>query len=836
MNDAILDETLAARAGTVLAMRRISKSYGPATVLKDIDFDVREGEIHALMGENGAGKSTLIKVLTGVVRMDDGEIEVGGQSASIRSIPDARACGIAVVHQELSVLPNLTVEENLFLAREEARGFVLERRRMREESVRLLERLGLSIDPDTPVEQLDVAERQAIEICRALAEDARILVLDEPTAALSESERESFFAVIERLRDEGLGIVYVSHHLGEISRLADRVTVLRNGAVVLVAPMDRLTENEVVEAMLGEPVSALFPDRVGEAGDVVLEASGLKFGRRVRGVDVELRRGEILGISGLVGSGHRELGRMLSGRSAPTGGSFEIAPGITRRLVPGDRKTEGLMLDRPGSENLSMYMLPEVSARPGWLHFLSRRREREFSSERAARLRLRGDVFGPVESLSGGNQQKILVGRTLDSGADVIVLEEPTRGVDVGARSDLYELIAAEARAGAAIVVVSTDLREVAGLCDRVLVLDNGSVAKELAGEQLTESAVYRAAHADLGSDAKESLVKQQQGRSWLRTTVSDEAFVPWAAFVVLVLLATFGSSVFSSPENLQNLTRQSVTVGFVGLGQLLVVLAGHVDLSIGSIVGLTNLISAEMSMSGTPLWMIALTVVGLGALIGLVNATLVRLGIPALLVTFAMASVLRGIIVWMFPQSVGPVPQEIWALDRAEILGLPTVFLVLVLIIAIVGWVLRRTPFGRHLYATGGDFRAASLSGVRTWGVVSAVFVASGVFAALAGLHLTARAGAGLPNAGTNLEFEALAVVMIGGASLMGGRGTIRGMIAGLGIVLVLANIMNLMGFDAFVQNPIKGAIIVLVAVLWAVRERSRRQRTILGLSWQQR
>nr|MDT0662250.1 ATP-binding cassette domain-containing protein [Micromonospora sp. DSM 115978] len=825
----VADDPTAAAVGTALRMTGVTKVYGAARALDAVDLEVRFGEIHALMGENGAGKSTLIEILAGVVGADEGSIELAGAPVTIRSVEDARRLGVAVVHQELSFISNLTVSQNLFLGAEFTRGPVLDGRRAGREAEALLRRLGLRVDPDARGDQLDVAERQAVEICKALAQRAKILVLDEPTAALTGGERERLVGILESLRREGLAIIYVSHHLSEISRLADRVTVLRNGRRVVTEEMANLTEDAIVHAMIGESVGELFPPK-GAAGDgvePVLDVRGVSFGRRLRGVDLTVRPGEIVGVTGLVGSGHREVSRLAGGVLRPTGGTLTRRGGMVR-FAPGDRKTEGLALRRSSRENLTMHVLDQLSLGRIGPRFIRPGRERVFAEELAAGVNLRGDVHGAVGSLSGGNQQKVLIGRSIANRADLLVLEEPTRGVDVGARADLYQLIRNQAAEGTGVLVVSTDLREVAGLCDRVVVLDRGRVVAELTGGDIDEATVYRMAHGSAQGAADEHAGGRDR-TPWWRRLFGDQATVPLLALLALFVVAGFGSEVFLTGANVQNVASQSVVIGLVGLGQLLVVLTGGLDLTVGAVVGLTNLVATDLLMR-YPLWLVVPIVLLIGAAIGTINGLLVRLGMPALLATFAMMSVIRGVVVWMYPKSIGPVPEYFWAFGRDTVLGVPTAFLMLVAILAAVGWMLGRSRFGLHLYAVGGDPRAAGLSGISANRMTLAAFVLSGLLAAVAGLYLTARAGAGLPNSGSGLELSSIAVVMIGGASLAGGRGTVRGVVAGVGIVTVLANMMNLWRLDAFLQDLIVGLVIVAVAVAWALRERRVVRRRQLG------
>ena len=843
---AVAEDRLGAQPA--LRIRGARKRYGHTQALDGVDFDVQAGEIHALVGENGAGKSTLINVLTGVVQADEGAVEVGGQTVEVPNPTRARALGIATVHQELTLLSNLTVAENLFLGLEPVRGGgVLDRRRMRERARELLAKLDVDIDPGQLTSRLEVADCQAVEICKALALDAKILVLDEPTAALAEHERHELFALLRSLAEQGLAIVYVSHHLSEVLHLARRVTVLRDGSRVFTRPAADLDEMAIITAMVGTEAGQLFPPRreLDPDAEVVLDASDVEFGRRVRGVDIRVRAGEIVGVTGLVGSGQQELGRLLVGALPPTGGRIDVRDRSRTALIPADRKGEGLALHRPARENLNLTVLNDVSRRLGLGRLVFPDRDRAAARDSAEQVRLRGDVESTTSWLSGGNQQKVLIGRVLRERPELLVLEEPTRGVDVGAKADLYRVLHDLAHAGTAIVLVSSDLREVAGMSHRVVVLDRGRIAGELPGEEASEDRILHLAQGDtvggsrpgtpFGSGRAEVEAPQAtgarraprtapRGRRW-RLPLGD-ATVPLAVLLAMFVVTALTSDVFLGVENLANLTRQAIVIALVGIGQLLVVLTAGVDLSIGAVVGLTNLASTEVLVANPSAWPLALFVVlALGAAVGAANGLLVRLGMPPLLATFAMLSILRGVIVWRYPRSIGPVPESFWVLDRHTIAGVPTAFLVTLALLAAIGWFLRSTRPGLHLFAVGRDARSAELSGVPSGRVLVSAYVLSGLLASLAGLFLTARVGAGLPNSGTGLELDAIAVVMIGGASLAGGRGSVLGTMAGVGIVTILANLMNLSRIDAFYQNLVTGVIIVGVAVVWAQFDR-RRQR----------
>lgn len=828
----------------LLQMTGICKRFGAEVALDGVDFECRAGEIHALLGENGAGKSTLLKVLTGEVRADGGTISIDGREEVITDPREAPSLGISMVHQELALLGNLTIEENLVLGDEPTYGFgILNRRAMHVRSEDLLRRLDLQLSPAERLGRFEISDRQAVEICKALALNARILVLDEPTAALAERECKRLFGVLHTLRSQGLAIVYVSHRLHEVLDLADRVTVLRNGRRVLTAVTESLDEQRIIGSMVGREVGDLFPTRPAEpaTGNPIVSFAAVGFGQRLRAVDIELRGGEIVGITGLQGAGQREVARLIAGQIKPTAGTVTRSLDgrqPTVALVPADRKEEGLSPDRPVSENLTASVLHEIRSRA---RMLSRSLERRRATEIAGEAALRSPLDLETRWLSGGNQQKALLGRVIAHRPDVLVLEEPTRGVDVGARADIYSVIRSVADQGTAAVVVSTDLLEVAGLSDRVLVMRRGEIVAELNGAEATEELIHEHAqiHSPAGSsESKDDPRDERRGRdvmASLRSLASRDVAIPMYVLLGLVIVGALGSDLFLTGPNLQNLAQQAILFVLVGAGQLLVILSRGVDLSVGASVGLTNLLTADLLINtGASLAVAVLVGIGVGILIGAVNATFVDAGMPSFLMTFAMAEILRGVIIWRYPQSIGPVPESVTRLDGVTVLGVPTLFVIAVGLLVVLAFVLRHTTAGLHIYAVGGDTQAARLRGLSGRRVRLFAYGLAGALFGLAGVYLTIRVGAGLPNAGVGLEYNSIAVALIGGASLAGGRGTVAGTAVGVGIVAALSNVLNLWNVDAFYQTVTTGSLLLLVGGTWAFVSRRRDRRRMLTVGFQ--
>lgn len=487
----------------ILEVVGAEKTYGLTRALDGVSFQVRAGSVHALVGENGAGKSTLVKVLSGYVQPDAGEIRVGGEPRRLDP-HTAAGYGIHMVHQELALLDDLTVAQNIFIGREPRRAGLIDRRRMERQSGEILARLGADIDPARRVEGLSTAAKQMVEIARGLAIDAEVLILDEPTAALSPEQAENLFEVIRDLIAHGHAVIYISHRLAEVLALADEITVLKDGKVVTTRPAAGLDINELASLMVGRRMADMFPPkRAKRSGNVLLEVEGLIDPPRVRGVSFTVEEGEILGLYGLEGNGQDEVLSCLAGDRRPSAGKLRLSgrdvrwssvPEMMRQgfgYVPQDRKGEGLLLEQSALANAAFPMLRGLSR----ITAVLRGREREVGLDAVEQAGVKGDVSRPVATLSGGNQQKVSFARLVAAESRVMLLNQPSRGVDVGSKREIYDLVRklCDERATAA-VVTSPELSELLGLCDRVLVIDRGRLVGEAAEgadeEELLEMAV----------------------------------------------------------------------------------------------------------------------------------------------------------------------------------------------------------------------------------------------------------------------------------------------------------------------------------------------------------
>ena len=497
-----------------LEVRDIEKSFPGVRALSGVSYDVRAGEVHALMGENGAGKSTLIKIMSGVVQPDKGAILVDGVETKLAGPDDARRAGVATIYQELLLFPELTVAENIFLGHAPKGRFGrIDLAAMRERARSLIASLEIDdLDPDEAVGRLSVGNRQRVEILRALSHDARVLIMDEPTAALTEADVRRLFDIVRRLRARGVGVVYISHRMDEIFEISDRVTVLRDGAFIGTRATPQTNSGELVEMMVGRRIEALFPKIVAPLGDAVLEARDLVAKPHTRSVSLTVRAGEIVGLAGLVGSGRSELAQTLFGITPAESGEIKLAgravtirsPAEARAFglayVPEDRGSQGLVRPMSVKHNFSLAGLNRLT----WLGFIDRAAELKLAQDAVKQFDVKTSTLDEAAGrLSGGNQQKIVLGKWLANKPRLLILDEPTRGIDVGAKAEIHRLMSELAGEGVAILMISSELPEVLGMSDRVLVMREGRIVAEFPRAEATSRAVGAAMMGDLSGSGQ---------------------------------------------------------------------------------------------------------------------------------------------------------------------------------------------------------------------------------------------------------------------------------------------------------------------------------------------
>lgn len=490
---------------TFLQMSHITKRFPGVLALSNVDFALRKGEVHALLGENGAGKSTLMKILSGVYQPDEGDIIFEGQPVTFANPLSAQSAGITIIHQEFNLFPELTVEENIFIGREFCKNnrWRLDEKQQRQAAIDILQKLNLNISPETLVADLTVAQQQMVEIAKAISVNAKILIMDEPTAALTETEIDSLFQVTRLLKEQGTGIVYISHRLEELALIADRATVMRDGQFIATVDYDAVKISDLIAMMVGRDLGNIYPRRGPLAQrKPVLEVSGLTRNGVLNNIDFTLYQGEILGFAGLMGAGRTELARAIFGADPIDGGTLklngkvtvikDIADAIKQGIsyLTEDRKKEGLALGLSVERNIMLGNYPEYSDRYG---NVDSKRCQKTSEEQVKALRIKTPHLEQAAlNLSGGNQQKIIIARWVCKDTDILIFDEPTRGIDVGAKLEIYELMNRLVAKGKSIIMISSELPEVLGMCDRILVMRNGRITGELASDDATQEKIMQ--------------------------------------------------------------------------------------------------------------------------------------------------------------------------------------------------------------------------------------------------------------------------------------------------------------------------------------------------------
>ena len=489
----------------LLTLSHASKSFGPVQALSDVSIELYPGEAHALLGENGAGKSTFVKILAGVHRREGGSLTVAGRSADFHSPGEATAAGIAIIYQEPTLFPDLSVAENVLMGRQPRAGLGrIDQKAMNTRVTKLLRELGVALDPARPVRGLSIADQQLVEIAKALSLNANVLIMDEPTAALTLSETDRLFRVVRALRERGAAVLFITHRLEEVFAECQRVTVMRDGTWVSSGPISDYDTDKVVRQMVGRELGDLYPRGEAQLGEVALSVRNLSQPKMFSGISFDVRRGEIVALAGLVGAGRSEVARAIFGIDPRSGGEVRIgqaviAPNSTRAamsaglgLVPEDRRQQGLVMDLSIERNANLAILSRLTG--GLLMnrlLMNRRAETENAQNWTSKLQLKAHrLSDPVSSLSGGNQQKVVLAKWLSTNPGVLIVDEPTRGVDVGAKAEVHRTLAELAASGLAVLMISSDLPEVLGMADRILVMREGALVGELSRAQASEEAV----------------------------------------------------------------------------------------------------------------------------------------------------------------------------------------------------------------------------------------------------------------------------------------------------------------------------------------------------------
>ncbi|MGP3533780.1 ATP-binding cassette domain-containing protein [Microbacterium sp. RD1] len=819
----------------VLRLEGITKTFPGVRALTDVNIDVRAGEIHALVGENGAGKSTLMAVASGALSPDEGAVQIDGHALSAADPDEARRLGLAIVRQDPALLPDLTVAENMAVGVGYRRVGGLGR--AARWAAAQLEPWGMGIDPGARVADLTVEQRFIVEIAKALALEPRVLILDEPTEHLSLEEVQKLFARVREVVAGGAAVVYISHRIPEVKQISDRITVLRDGKVRGTFPAADVDESQIIERVIGRKLEAVFPEKGSVAGtvgeDERLVARELR-GPGFHDVSMSVRAGEIVGLAGVQGNGQSALIRALAGQ-APSSGVLEVdgrpvgrgsaaaaSAGVV--YVPADRHREGVFLPLSVAENVSAATLPAVA--PGG--FVREGRLLSRAREMISRLAIKTPgPRTPVASLSGGNQQKVVLARTLLARPRVLLAEEPTQGVDAGARVDIYRILRDAADDGAAVVVLSSDGVELEGLCDRVLILSRGEVVRELTGDEVTESEIARAALTSTSMRERDETARRGgRLRSWLRGDHAPAAALA-AVFLALGLLVATANPAYFSAFNFNNLLFMVAPLLFVGAAQQVVVMGGGFDLSIGPLMGFLVVLASFWIVDGGNLY-VGLGLMAAGAIgVGLINGVLVtRFNVSPVVATLAMFMALQGIFLLLRSTPGGVIFPGVSALIQARVGIIPVVTIVGVVLLLALEVALRRTRWGVELRAVGSADAAAGRLGIRVRTVRLLSYVLCSFLVLPAAVVVMAQIGIGDGRPSISYTLSSVTVIVLAGTSIFGGRGSFLSVIAAAFLVQQILNVSPFLGLSQAWSYWLPGLVTLAAAALYATLRGSGRAR----------
>ncbi len=831
--DAMSAAVVAATAHVpVMTLADIRKSFGPVRALKGVDVLIYPGEVHAIVGENGAGKSTLIGVAAGVLRADSGAIYYDGKYVGAPDPRQMREDGVSVVYQHPALAPDLTVLENLQLAAPSLVGAA-----GAAEAERLIARVAtdeLRMPINKRVAELSLAQRHVVEIARALVTRPKVLFLDEPTEPLQAGDVRKLFDLIGELKRDGVGIVYVSHRLHEVDELADRISVMRDGEIIDCRLGDEITSSEIVALIAGRPLGQIFPAKATSVGPALFSVKGLS-GRGFDQVDLVVHAGEIVGLAGIEGEGQREFIRAAAGIDRRYSGEVRVkdaniggdSPGAFRRagigFVPDDRHAEGVFLNLTLRENFSLGFLESISR----LGVVDRGTEADRSKAIISDLRIRApSAETKLFELSGGNQQKALFGREISAKPRVLLVDEPTKGVDIGARSEIYQRLRAIADQGLAVLVSSSDGIELEGLCDRVLIFARGRIVHELTGAEVTDAAITEAnLTATVSRASKVSAVAQV--RRWREFAASDH--FPALVLAVLTAIILGGTQAlngyFLSPFSVKSILSFFSILAFLSSAQLATVLVGAIDLSIGPLAGLCVVLASFLAPDGVetgPFAAGVIIILLLTTIFGLLQGLLITsLRLPAIVVTIATFIGLQGVSLLLRPTAAGQIDDAISNAAQFPIGFLPAGLVLTLAMVLCAEWLLFRTGFGRSFRAVGSSPLASYRLGIDSRRLTWLAFVISGLLTGIGGLMLAGQVGIGSPTTGSDYTLMSITVVVLGGASVTGGRGSFISTLLGAALVQATSSASSYIDANSSVHYTVIGTLTLLAAIFFSLARR---------------
>jgi ribose transport system ATP-binding protein len=819
-----------AHGGMTIRLSNISKFYSGVRALDSVSAEFYEGEVHAILGENGAGKSTLINIISGALQAELGEIEFEGRRVSSMSPETAASLGISISFQHPAVLDDLSVLENLQVALPPS---LFAGKSAQTVAQNALNAVGLHLPLRTRADALTVAQKHLLEIAKALAIKPKVLILDEPTASLDQAGTDMLFARIKEVVRAGTSVIYITHRLAELRQIAHRVTVLRDGKVRGVSQVNAISDANLLRLIVGRTLGSTFPpksqNRAQDINFAVEQISGAKF----KDVSFDVLRGQIIGVAGVAGNGQSELMRALAGLQQSRGtirlnGRKLDHNGLLREaaFMPSDRHIEGLAGSLTVRENASFAALDKFAA----FGVLIRKKELEQVATTFKSLEVKApSMEAPVLSLSGGNQQKVVMARALLSEPGLIVADEPTQGVDVGARAEIYRILREVSNSGTPVVVNSSDAAELEGLCDQVIVLSRGSVVESLSGVDVKEDRIVAAAVNAETRPGDNSLVTGNKwaGGGWQHFLQSDNApTVPLALVTALLGVYVFNqNSNFLSAYNISNILLLATALGFIALGQTIAMLAGGIDLSVGPLAGFLVVVASFFINDGKPPSMVALgflLIFGGAFIVGAINGILIRFAnFTPIAATLAMYIGLQGMSFLLRNAPDGYISGAVVDVVNWQFGPIPLAFVVLVCFALAGEYCLRSLRPGWQLRAIGSNEESARRIGVRIDRTFVAGYIASSLLTAFGAIMLMAQIGVGDPRQGANYTLSSITAVVLGGTSLRGGRGTFIGTVLGAILLMEVLNAATFLGLSETYQYVFQGALILLAALIYSLVRR---------------
>ncbi|WP_430253597.1 ATP-binding cassette domain-containing protein [Neorhizobium sp. DAR64872/K0K18] len=809
----------------VIRLSGISKYFSVVAALADVSVEFRAGEVHALLGENGAGKSTLMNIISGTLQPTEGEIHFEGRAVQQMTPEIAKSHGIGICFQHPAILDDLSILENLRVA---LPASVFAGAKPDDVGRRVLAKVGLHLPLGMRADGLTVAQKHLLEIAKALALEPKVLILDEPTASLDQDSTDMLFARIREVAAAGTSVIYITHRLAELRQIADRVTVLRDGRVRGSAVIGEISDSDLVGLIVGRTLESAFPPKASTADtETGLSVVGIT-NRDLKNISFDVPRGQIVGIAGVAGNGQPELMRVLAGLRRAEGqivlrGRALAQPELLHEaaFMPSDRHVEGVAGSLTVRENAT-YSALEKFAVGG---VMSRKKELAQVGAIFRELAVKTPgIEAPIFALSGGNQQKVVMARALLSEPGLIIADEPTQGVDVGARFEIYRILREVSEAGTPVVVNSSDAVELEGLCDKVVVLSRGHVVEILEGDDVTEERIVAAAvGAQTHGDSSSTVAQPSTGSRWRDLLRSDNApAVPLAIVTVLLGLYVYGQNEnFFSVYNIYNILLLATALGFIAMGQTVALLMGGIDLSVGPLAGFLVVVASFFITddNSTAMMAVGFLLMFAAALVtGAINGVLIRFAnFTPIAATLAMYIAIQGCSFLLRDNPDGYISATVTDWVNWQLGPFPVAFLVLVVAAVGAETLLRRTRAGWRLRAVGSDEQSARRAGIPVELTFIGGYIACSLLTAVGAIMLMTQIGVGDPRQGVNYTLASITAVVLGGTSLSGGRGTFIGTLLGAVLLTEVLNAVTFLGLTQTYQYLFQGLLVVVAALIYA-------------------